>query len=65
MEYKFSSEVNQMLADIERKIMEEYDSSPEVGVRVNLMPKSHNTMSQYEHIVDNSDVIQKIRRAAT
>ena len=60
MEYKFSSEINQMLADLERKIMEEYDSSSEVGVRVNLMPKAHNTMSQYEHIVDNSDVIKRM-----
>ena len=60
MEYKFSSEINQMLADLERKIMEEYDSSSEVGVRVNLMPKSHNTMSKYEKILDNNEVIARM-----
>lgn len=57
MEYRFSNEINEMLRELEAQIMEEYDASKEVGVRVNLMPKSHNTMSQYEKIVDNSKVI--------
>lgn len=60
MDYKFSEEINNMLRELEATIIEEYDSSSEVGVRVNLMNKSHNTMSEYEKILDNSDVIQKM-----
>lgn len=60
MEYRFSDEINQMLRGLETEIMEEFDSSPEVGVRVNLMPKSHNTMSQYEKVLDNSEVIARM-----
>ncbi len=60
MEYRFSDEINQMLRELEGAILEEYDSSEEVGVRVNLLPKAHNTMSQYEHIVDNSEVIARM-----
>ena len=60
MEYRFSDDINVMLRKLEAQIMKEYDSSKEVGVRVNLMPKSHNTMSQYEHIIDNSEVIARM-----
>ena len=60
MDYKFSDEINEMLRKLEAQIMEEYDSSSEVGVRVNLMPKSHNTMSKYEYIIDNSEVIARM-----
>ena len=60
MEYKFSDKINEMLKNLEEQIMKEYDSSKEVGVRVNLMPKSNNTMSQYEHIIDNSEVIARM-----
>lgn len=60
MEYKFSDEINQKLQKLEQKIIAEYDSSAEVGVRVNLLPKSHNTMSKFEKIIDNSDVIARM-----
>ena len=60
MKYNFSEEINKMLKELESSIMDEFDSSPEIGVRVNLLPKAHNTMSQYEHIVNNSEVIQRM-----
>lgn len=60
MEYRFSEEINKMLRELEEAVLAEYDSSKEVGVRVNLMPKSHNTMSQYEKILDNSEVIARM-----
>ena len=60
MEYKYSDQINEMLRKLEAQIMEEYDTSKEVGVRVNLMPKTHNTMSQYEKILDNNEVIARM-----
>ena len=60
MEYKYSDQINEMLRKLEAQIMEEYDTSKEVGVRVNLMPKTHNTMSQYEKIFDNNEVIARM-----
>ena len=62
MEYKFDGKTNRMLRKLEEQILKEYDESSEVGVRVNLLSKMHNTMSQYEKIMDNSDVIERMHQ---
>lgn len=42
------------LRALREKIMSEYDESKSIGVRVNLLPKSHNSMSEYNRNEDGS-----------
>lgn len=51
MKYKYK-DVRRALRKLKDTIMEEYDNSPNYSVRVNLMPKAHNAMSEWEK-VDN------------
>lgn len=51
MKYKYR-DVKSALRKLKDKIMTEYDNAPEYSVRVNLMPKAHNAMSEWEK-VDN------------
>lgn len=55
---KFSKEINEMLKTLTNEIMEEYDNSKEISVRVNLLPQSHNAMSEFEKDNDK-ETIQK------
>ncbi|MBP3707472.1 MAG: hypothetical protein J6J36_02540 [Clostridia bacterium] len=57
MKYKYS-DVRRKLKRLVDEIMEEYDNSPEYKVRVNLMPKAHNAMSEWEK-VDNWGALSK------
>lgn len=50
MNYNFNKETNQLLTDLEQEILREYDASPDISVRVNLLPVSHNATSQYEKV---------------
>ena len=45
---KFSKEINDILKALKDKIMEQYDNSKEISVRVNLLPQNHNAMSEYK-----------------
>lgn len=53
---KFSKEINDMLDELKHEIMEEYDNSKEISVRVNLLPRSHNAMSEYEKDNDKETI---------
>lgn len=44
---KLSKEINEMLKTLTNEIMEEYDNSKEISVRVNLLPQGHNAMSEF------------------
>lgn len=50
MKYNFNDKTNQLLRDLEQEILLEYDNTPEISVRVNLLPISHNTASKYEKV---------------
>lgn len=57
---KFSKEIDDMLEALKIEIMEEYDNSQEISVRVNLLPQGHNAMSEYEknndkEIIENNN----------
>lgn len=58
MNYNFNTTTNQLLTDLEQEILTEYDNVPEISVRVNLLPMSHNTLSKYEKIF-NEDGTRK------
>ncbi len=57
MEYNFEDVKNE-LKNLKEEILKEYDNSPSYSVRVNLMPKAHNAMSEWEK-VDNWGTLSK------
>jgi len=54
MKYNFDEKTNQMLKELEKQILEEYDNAPETHVRVDLVPLHYNSTSKYEKIVDEN-----------
>ena len=58
MKYNYDDKTNKLLTDLEQEILAEYDDTPEISVRVNLLPMSHNTLSKYEKVF-NEDGTRK------
>lgn len=51
---EYSEEMKKMLRELRTQIIQEYDASDELSVRVNLLPKSHNSMSEYNKNEDGT-----------
>lgn len=47
----YNEDMKKMLRDLKNEILSKYDSSDEIKVRVNLLPKAHNSMSDTEKVV--------------
>ncbi len=45
-----------MLEVLKYEIIEQYDNSKEISIRVNLLPQSHNAMSEYEKDNDKETI---------
>jgi len=58
MKYHFDEKTNQMLKELEMQILEEYDKSPEIHVRVRLLPLEHNATSKYHKELDENGEMQ-------
>ena len=41
-------DIDKILEELKSDIMKEYDSSKPISVRVRLLPKSYNSMSEFE-----------------
>lgn len=52
--YSYKEEINKMLRELRDEIISEYDKSDEISVRVNLLPQSHNSMSELEKNEDGT-----------
>lgn len=50
----YNEEIKEILRNLRNDIIREYDESEEIGVRVNLMPMSHNSMSEREKNEDGT-----------
>lgn len=50
----YRREIKEMLRNLRDEILEEYDESDEISVRVNLVPQSHNSMSEFEKNEDGT-----------
>lgn len=51
----YNDKMKDSLRNLREKILEEYDNSEEIGVRINLLPKTHNTMDEYEICYKDGD----------
>ena len=56
-------EINEMLEKLKSDIMEEYDSSSPISIRVRLLPRAYNSMSEYEKGVSGSERTIKINES--
>lgn len=54
MKYNYDEKTNQMLEELEHSILEEYDSTPDISVRVALLPQYHSAYSKYRKVVDEN-----------
>lgn len=55
----YDSKMKKLLRDLRDEIMSEYDQSEPISVRVNLLPQSHNAMSEFEKGNDGKVMINK------
>ena len=50
MKYNYDEKTNKMLEELQASILEEYDNSPAISVRLNLLPMNHNAYDKYVRI---------------